>query len=35
MTAADEKLVPALLREYGEAARAMLFEYLPSAEPRP
>ncbi len=34
MAAAEEKLVPALLREYGEAARALLFEYLPSAEPR-
>lgn len=30
----EEKLVPALLREYGDAARAMLFQYLPKAEPR-
>lgn len=31
---AEEKLVPALLREYGDAARALLFQYLPTAEPR-
>jgi geranylgeranyl diphosphate synthase, type II len=30
----DEKPVPALLREYGGAVRAMLFEYLPNEEPR-
>jgi len=30
---ADE-LVPAMLREYGEATRARLFAYLPVAEPR-
>ncbi len=34
MAEADQKLVPALLREYGDAARALLFEYLPKAEPR-
>ena len=27
-------LVPAMLREYGEATRALLFDYLPDAEPR-
>ncbi len=29
-----DPLVPSLLREYGEAARAALFSYLPDAEPR-
>ena len=29
-----EKLVPAMLREYGAATRAMLFDYLPAGEPR-
>lgn len=28
------KLVPSVLREYGEAARAVLFRYLPEREPR-
>ena len=28
---ADDELVPAVLREYGEATRAVLFSYLPSA----
>lgn len=28
------KLVPAMLREYGEIARATMFEYLPRREPR-
>ena len=32
--AADEGLVPSLLREYGEATRALLFDYLPAQEPR-
>lgn len=31
---ASGELVPALLREYGEATRALLFDYLPRAEPR-
>src|SRR3954469_16394699 len=31
---ATDKLVPEMLREYGEATRAQLFEYLPRAEPR-
>jgi len=34
MAEAEQKLVPELLREYGDAARALLFEYLPKAEPR-
>ena len=32
--AAGTRIVPAMLREYGDAARATLFRYLPSAEPR-
>jgi geranylgeranyl diphosphate synthase type II len=31
---AANKLVPDVLREYGEATRALLFDYLPRAEPR-
>ena len=31
---AVEPLVPAVLREYGEATRSVLFRYLPAAEPR-
>lgn len=31
---AESRLVPELLREYGEATRSVLFKYLPSAEPR-
>src|SRR3954469_9985122 len=31
---ATDKLVPEMLREYGEATRAQLFEYLPRVEPR-
>ncbi len=33
-TIAEEKLVPSVLREYGEATRSLLFQYLPDAEPR-
>ena len=33
-TRTEEKLVPAVLREYGDATRAVLFQYLPTAEPR-
>jgi geranylgeranyl diphosphate synthase, type II len=33
-TATTPKLVPSMLREYGDATRAVLFDYLPSAEPR-
>ncbi|MBL8983767.1 MAG: polyprenyl synthetase family protein [Gemmatimonadetes bacterium] len=32
--ATDGALVPSVLKEYGDAARRMLFEYLPSSEPR-
>jgi geranylgeranyl diphosphate synthase type II len=32
--AADGQLVAAVLREYGDATRAALFDYLPVAEPR-
>ena len=28
------ELVSSVLREYGEATRAVLFDYLPAAEPR-
>lgn len=31
---ADASLVSSVLREYGDATRAVLFNYLPSAEPR-
>jgi geranylgeranyl diphosphate synthase, type II len=34
MRAPPDPLVPALLREYGEATRALLFRYLPETEPR-
>jgi geranylgeranyl diphosphate synthase type II len=34
MKTPDEKLVSSVLREYGDATRALLFQYLPSAEPR-
>ena len=34
MSTPDQGLVSSLLREYGEATRALLFQYLPSAEPR-
>ncbi len=33
-SAADAALVPSVLREYGDATRRLLFQYLPSAEPR-
>ncbi|MEP6733535.1 MAG: polyprenyl synthetase family protein [bacterium] len=33
-SATREALVPAILREYGDATRAVLFDYLPTAEPR-
>ena len=33
-TSAPEKLVPSVLREYGDATRAVLFDYLPTVEPR-
>src|SRR5208283_896914 len=31
---AGSSLVSSLLREYGDATRAVLFDYLPTAEPR-
>ena len=34
MSTADGKLVSSVLREYGDATRAVLFQYLPAAEPR-
>ncbi len=34
MSAPDRSLVSSVLREYGEATRALLFQYLPSQEPR-
>jgi geranylgeranyl diphosphate synthase type II len=34
MSAPDESLVSSVLREYGDATRAVLFQYLPDAEPR-
>jgi geranylgeranyl diphosphate synthase type II len=34
MSASDGSLVPSVLREYGDAARSLLFDYLPSGEPR-
>jgi geranylgeranyl diphosphate synthase type II len=34
MSAPAGKLVSSLLREYGEATRSILFNYLPTAEPR-
>jgi geranylgeranyl diphosphate synthase type II len=34
MVAPDENLVSSVLREYGDATRAALFDYLPTAEPR-
>ena len=34
MSASTESLVPQTLREYGDATRAVLFEYLPAAEPK-
>jgi geranylgeranyl diphosphate synthase type II len=34
MTAAEGGLVSSVLRQYGEATRTLLFQYLPSAEPR-
>jgi geranylgeranyl diphosphate synthase type II len=33
-TAAEEKLVPSVLQEYGSAAHGLLFQYLPESEPR-
>lgn len=33
-TTTPEKLVSSILREYGDATRAVLFDYLPTAEPR-
>jgi geranylgeranyl diphosphate synthase, type II len=33
-TGATAQLVPAVLREYGDATRAVLFDYLPETEPR-
>ena len=33
-TAAPEKLVSSVLREYGDATRAVMFDYLPTAEQR-
>src|SRR5215831_12233791 len=34
MSAPAGKLVSSLLREYGEATRSILFDYLPAADPR-
>ena len=34
MSRADGSLVSSVLREYGAATRALLFQYLPAAEPR-
>ncbi len=34
MTTPQQGLVSSVLREYGEVTRALLFQYLPSAEPR-
>jgi geranylgeranyl diphosphate synthase type II len=34
MTTPDGNLVSSVLREYGDATRTVLFQYLPSAEPR-
>ena len=34
MTTSDGNLVSSVLREYGDATRTVLFQYLPSAEPR-
>lgn len=34
MSTPDRSLVSSVLREYGEATRALLFQYLPRAEPR-
>jgi len=34
MSSPDGKLVSSVLREYGDATRAVLFQYLPAAEPR-
>jgi len=34
MSRPDGSLVSSLLKEYGEATRALLFQYLPAAEPR-
>jgi len=34
MGARPESLVPSMLREYGDATRNILFDYLPAAEPR-
>jgi geranylgeranyl diphosphate synthase type II len=34
MSAAAENLVSSVLREYGDATRTILFDYLPTAEPR-
>jgi geranylgeranyl diphosphate synthase, type II len=33
-TITEERLVPSVLQEYGEATRTLLFRYLPDAEPR-
>jgi geranylgeranyl diphosphate synthase, type II len=34
MSTAEPGLVSSMLKEYGDATRALLFQYLPSAEPR-
>src|SRR5215469_13332457 len=34
MSSNERGLVSSILREYGEATRALLFDYLPSSEPR-
>ncbi|HEV2323548.1 MAG TPA: polyprenyl synthetase family protein [Terracidiphilus sp.] len=34
MTTPDKSLVSSVLREYGEATRRLLFQYLPAVEPR-
>jgi geranylgeranyl diphosphate synthase type II len=34
MSTTEASLVSSMLREYGETTRALLFQYLPSAEPR-
>lgn len=34
MSATDGNLVSSVLKEYGDATRALLFQYLPAAEPR-
>ena len=34
MKTPEENLVSSVLREYGDATRSVLFQYLPTAEPR-